>query len=102
MAHYIFAYHGGRKPDTPEEGAEVMARWRAWFESLGDAVVNPGNPVGKSKIVSAGGIAGHGGANPLSGFSIMNADSMDAALAIAQGCPHLDFGTIEVAEMMDM
>jgi hypothetical protein len=28
MPKYIFAYHGGKKPETPEEGMDFMARWR--------------------------------------------------------------------------
>ncbi len=102
MSNYIFAYHGGKRPETPEAGAELMARWKAWMGGLGDALVNPGNPVGKSKTVSSGGVSDDGGSNPLSGFSIVKADSMDAALEMAKGCPHLDHGTIEVAEAMEM
>ena len=102
MPNYVFAYHGGKKPESPEAGAELMARWKAWMEGLGDAVVNPGVPVGKSKTVSADGVTDDGGSNPLMGFSIIQADSMDAALEMAKGCPHLEFGTIEVAEAMEM
>ena len=36
------------------------------------------------------------------GFSVVNADNIDAALTIARSCPHLRIGTIEVAEMMQM
>ncbi len=102
MSNYIFAYHGGKMPESPEEGAEVMAKWQAWLEGLGDAVANPGNPVGMSKTVSASGVTDDGGSNPLSGFSIVKAGSMDAALEMTRGCPHLEHGTIEVAEMMEM
>ncbi len=102
MPNFIFAYHGGRKPDSPEEGQALMARWQAWIEGLGDAAVNPGTPVGLSKTVSADGVEDGGGPNPLSGFSVVAADSMDAALALAKGCPHLEIGTIEVAEMKSM
>lgn len=102
MPHFIFAYHGGKKPETPEAGADLMARWNAWVEGLGSASVNPGNPVGMSKTVSAQGVANDGGSNPLSGFSIVDADNIDAAVAMAKGCPHLEHGTIEVAEMMEM
>ncbi len=102
MSNYIFAYHGGKKPESPEAGAELMARWKAWMGGLGDALVNPGNPVGMSKTVSSGGVSDDGGSNPLSGFSIVNADSMDTALEMAKGCPHLEHGTIEVAEVMEM
>ena len=102
MSNYVFAYHGGKKPESPEEGAKLMAKWEAWLSGLGDAVINPGAPVGMSKTVSAGGVSDNGGANPLSGFSILKADSMDAALEMAKGCPHLEHGTVEVAEEMEM
>ncbi len=102
MPKYVFAYHGGKKPETPEEGAEVMAAWGAWFETLGDAVVDGGGPVGTSRTVTSGGVADDGGANPLSGYSVINADSMDAAVTMAKGCPILDAGSVEVSEVMDM
>lgn len=102
MSNYVFAYHGGEKPESPEAGAILMAKWKAWLGGLGDAVVNPGAPVGMSKTVSSGGISDNGGLNPLSGLSIVKADSMDAALKMAKGCPHLEHGTVEVAEMMDL
>ena len=102
MPNYVFAYHGGKKPESPEAGAKEMAKWKAWVDELGDAVVNPGSPLGKSKIVSSNGVSDHDGSNPWSGFSIVTADSMDAALEMAKACPFLDMGTIEVAEMMEM
>ncbi len=102
MSNYIIAYHGGKKPDSPEEGAKQMARWQAWLGDLGDAVVNPGTPLGKSRIVSSDGVSDDGGPNPLTGFSIVEADSMDAALEMAKECPFLEIGTIEVAEVMKM
>ncbi len=102
MPDYIIAYHGGKKPESPEEGAKQMAKWQAWVGGLGDAVVNPGTPLGKSKIVSSGGVSDDGGSNSLTGFSIVKADSMDAALEMAKECPFLDIGTLEVAEVMEM
>jgi hypothetical protein len=102
MSDYVFAYHGGKKPETPEEGAKHMAKWKAWVGELGDAMVNPGTPLGKSKTVSASGVSDDGGANPLLGYSVVKAESMDAALEIARGCPYLEMGTIEVAEIMQM
>ena len=103
MSNYIIAYRGGKKPETPEEGAKHMAKWRAWVGGLGDAVVNPGTPLGKSKIVSSSGVADDAGSDPMSGFSVVKADSMDAALEMAKECPFLETGgTLEVAEMMEM
>ena len=103
MSSYIIAYHGGKRPESPEEGAKHMAKWKAWIGGLGDAVVNPGTPLGKSKTVSSAGVSDDGGSNPMSGFSIVIADSMDAALEMAKECPLLEIGgTLEVAEVMDM
>ena len=102
MPNFIYAYHGGKKPETPEEGAQEMAKWEAWFKDLGAAVVNPGNPVGLSKTVSASGVADNGGANPLSGFTIVQADTIDQAAEMAKGCPMMGSGTVEVAEIMEM
>lgn len=103
MNKYILAYHGGGGFETKEEGAAHMVRWNAWTASLGAALIDPGLPAGPSKTVSADGVEDGGGANPLSGISILEAESMDAALEMVKGCPHIDIGgTIEVAEAMSM
>jgi len=102
MSNYIFLYHGGKMPKTPEQGAKGMEKWNAWVNKLGDALVNPNTPFGKSKLVSTEGIADNDRATPLLGFSVLKADSLDAALEVAKGCPFLEMGTIEVAEMKEM
>ena len=104
MPKFVFAYHGGSMPETPEEGQKVMAQWGAWFEEMGAAVADPGAPVGMSKTVSAAGVADDGGANPLSGYTVVEAADMDAALAMAKGCPMVvaDNGNVEVAEIVEM
>lgn len=103
MPKFMYIYHGGKAPESPEEGAKVMAAWTAWFEGMGAAVVDGGNPAGMSKTVSASGVAEDGGANPVSGYSLVNAADHDAAVEMAKGCPILsDGGTVEVAEAMEM
>ena len=102
MPNFIFAYHGGKAPDNDEEAAKEMARWKSWFESLGDAVVDAGNPVGMSSTVGADGVREDGGSNPLAGYSIVRAASKQEAVEMAKGCPMDDAGTIEVAEILEM
>ncbi|MVA96331.1 hypothetical protein GN330_03605 [Nitratireductor sp. CAU 1489] len=104
MPKFLYVYHGGSVPETEEEGKKVMQAWMDWMGSLGDAIVDGGNPVGMSKTVMPGGkVADDGGANPTSGYSLVNAADMDDALAKAKGCPILDAGgSIEVAETLDM
>jgi hypothetical protein len=102
MPKYIFAYHGGKTPATKAEGDKVMAAWGAWFEKLGPAIADPGAPVGQSHTVAAKGVTANGGANPVSGYSIVTAKDYPAAIGLAKGCPILDGGTVEVAEIVAM
>jgi len=102
MPNYILAYHGGGQPETPEEGAKHMERWRTWLSDLGDAVVNPGTPLGKSTFVNAGGVMTEGGSEALTGFGVVSADNMEAALEMAKACPFVEIGTLEVAEMKEL
>jgi hypothetical protein len=104
MANYLFTYHGGGTPDTEEAGAKVMAAWEAWMGSLGAALVEPGNPVGPSATIAADGTtAPSHGPDTVTGYSIVTADSLDDALALAKGCPiHDDGGSVEVGEIVPM
>jgi len=103
MPKYLFVYHGGKKPESPKEIEEVMAKWGAWLGGMGAAAIDPGNPVGMSKTVSNGSVADNGGANPASGYGVISASSMDNAVTLAKGCPILEVdGTVEVAEIMEM
>lgn len=104
MAKYLFVYHGGSRPETKEDQAKVMAAWGQWFGSMGKAVIDGGNPVGKSSTVkSNGAIVKDGGANPVSGYSLIEAVSLEDALAKAGSCPLLAAGgSVEVAQAMDM
>ncbi len=104
MPQFIFAYHGGKTPETPEEGEKVMAAWTDWFAQMGEAVAIPGAPVGMSKTVQQGGIDDNGGANPISGYTVVSAETIDAACQMAQGCPMVADGTgsVEVAEVHEM
>lgn len=104
MPKFVFAYHGGKKPESEEEGAQVMAAWQAWFAEMGDAVVDGGNPVGQSWTVSTGGVEETGGANPISGYTLIQAPDMVTAVKYAKGCPMVQsgHGSVEVAEALDI
>ena len=102
MPDFLFAYHGGKPPEAPEDMQAEMDRWKSWFDDIGASVVDPGNPVGMSRTVSADGVADDGGTNPVSGYTVVRADSIDAAIAMAKTCPILSIGTIEVAEIHEV
>lgn len=104
MTRYLLTYHGGKMPETPEEGEKVMKAWGDWMGSLGKALDDGGNPTSVSKtIASDGSVTDGGGANPVSGYTILEADSLDAAVTLAKGCPQLmSGGSIEVSELVKM
>jgi hypothetical protein len=72
------------------------------MNSLGGQLIEPGAPVGKSKTLSASGITDDGGTNPVSGYSIVEAKNIEAALALIKVCPRLDSSTIELTPLIDM
>jgi len=103
MAKYLLAYIGGGVPETEEAQQAAMAAWGAWLGGLGDALVDPGNPFGPSRSIAAGGAVSDRGGAGLSGYSVLSADSLDAATEAAKGCPVLQSGgTVEVYETFDV
>lgn len=101
MANYLLVYHGGSMPESPEEGAKVMQAWTAWFGELGSAVVDGGNPASATRTIGSDGSVSDTSDGP-SGYSIIKADSLDAAVGLAKGCPVLHGGaTIQVVETFE-
>lgn len=104
MSEFILAYTGGSgMPETEEEGAKVMAAWGAWYEQLGAAIVDGGAPTGAAKTIAPDGAVTDGSVAGLTGYTVLSADSLDEAAALAKGCPILAAGgSIDVYEKIDM
>ena len=105
MTEFVLVYTGGSMPETEEEGAKVMEAWGAWMGGLGDALVSGGNPfTPQAKTIdSNGGVADGAVGTPATGYSIVKADSLDAAVELAKGCPHWKHGgEISVYETFQM
>ena len=99
MATYVLVYKGGSMPATPEEQQQVIGAWTEWYTRLGDGVVDPGNPFGPSSSIANDGTVSEGGASGLSGYTILKADDLDAAVEMAKTCPVMMGGAnIEVYE----
>ena len=104
MANYVFAYSGGKGVSEDEtERAAQYAQWGAWFGELGSAIVDGGAATGPAKTVGAGGSVSDGGSRALTGYSIVSADSLDAAAELAKRCPVLEVGgAVDVYEAISM
>jgi hypothetical protein len=103
MSQYIITYLGGDQPTSPEKGKQHFAKYQEWLNSLGDSAVSPMNPFKNTHTVKPDGSVTTGSSTKMSGYTIIEAESMDAALEISKACPFLDInGTLEVSEMMQM
>jgi hypothetical protein len=94
MANFVLLYSGGSMPETEAEQAAVMQAWGVWFGGLGNAVVDGGNPftpvaksIASNETVSDGPVG-----TMASGYSIIKAESLGAAVEMAKGCPILQGG----------
>ncbi len=103
MGKFVFLYTGGQMNDTPEAQHAAMDAWMGWFGTLGDDVVDMGNPFGASSTVSADGSSKDGGASAMGGYSVISANSLSDAAGKAKGCPVLaGGGSVEVYEALEM
>ncbi|MGZ5305806.1 MAG: hypothetical protein ACXWEG_03645 [Actinomycetota bacterium] len=89
MAKYLLLYGGGSMPESEAEQAQVMKAWEAWFTELGPAVADPGDPfTPDSKTITSDGSVTDAKATA-SGYSVIEADSLDRAAKLAESCPVL-------------
>ena len=103
MGKYVLVFKGGSVPETEEEQKRVMDAWMGWFGSLGDSVVDGGNPFGPSMTRTGDGEPAEGAPSELTGYSIVEAADLKDATDKAAGCPVLSSGgSVDVYEAMPM
>ena len=96
MAKYVFSF---RVPSDYRPNAGTPAEWQAWFGGLGSALVDIGHAV--TDYASLGEVGGRG--SRMVGHSVVSAEDMDFALALAKDCPALRVGGgIEVGPVMEV
>lgn len=103
MSQYLITYLGGNPPSTPEEGKQHFARYKEWLASLGDSVISPANPLKNIHTISTDGSVAAGSSIAMSGYTIIEADTIEAAIESAKACPFLEVGgSLEVSELVKM
>jgi len=99
----MLVYLGGEHSADPEEGKKHFEEYRKWLESLNDAVVSAANPLKDTHVISSDGKSQAGSSTMMSGFTVLEAPSIEAAVLMSESCPFLKIGgTLEVSEMVDM
>ena len=103
MPQYMITYLGTPKSASPEENQKHMSKYMEWLASLGDSAVSPANPLKNTSTINPDGSVTSGSATSMSGFTIIETDSMQTALSIAKACPFLEVGgSLEVSELIQM
>jgi hypothetical protein len=104
MANFLFVYRGGNDDYanmTPQQLQENMQKWtdwiteglqKGWMLDAGDALTEEGRVVKSKKVVTDGPFVES--KEIVGGYSLVKADSIDAAAEFAKGCPGLDTGGI--------
>ena len=90
MNRYLFVMYGPAA-DTDADRAAGMALMAEWYRSLGQALVDPGAPFTAAQTVSDDGFGEAAGPNA-TGFNLVQAESMEAAIELARMCPLLKHG----------
>jgi hypothetical protein len=79
---------------------EIMAAWGKWFESVADKTVDPGGHFSSAREISHSGTMDlPRGMESITGYTIINAESLDDAEKIAQDNPLI--ASIRVYEIME-
>ena len=96
MATFVLTYRAPEDytPGTPEG----IAAWSSWFESMGAHLADMGQPVAEATTV-----ADCGEIRPLGGYSLITADDLGEAVALAKGCPFVgQGGGVEVGQLAEL
>jgi hypothetical protein len=95
MANYVFSF---RVPSDYAPHAGTAAQWQAWFGGLGSALVDVGNAV--TDYAALGEVGGSD--SRMVAYSVVSAEDLDSALALAKDCPVLLVGGgVEVGPVME-
>ena len=99
MTIFLVTYHGGGMPETEEGRKQAMADFGAWVSKTGDALVDPGAPLGPARTVSQGGVRQGVADGPTTGYSVLRADDLDAAVDLVRDHPFVGRGgALQVTE----
>ena len=89
---------------SAEEIQAIIERYRVWSEKLGISGQKLRDNEGRVLVRNEAGVTITDGPyaeakEVLGGYFLLDASDYDAALKMAEDCPHLDFGSIEIRQI---
>ena len=86
--------------ERQQKEAEGIVAWKKWAVDNAAAIVEMGGPLGRTKLVSGGGVSDI--RNNLAGFTIVQAESQEAAARLFLNHPHFTIFPGEGVEVMEV
>ncbi|HEY0755502.1 MAG TPA: hypothetical protein VGD98_16210 [Ktedonobacteraceae bacterium] len=104
MANFVLLYSGGSgMAEDPAALEAANQAWGMWFGKLGGALIDAGQPFAPAvKSIKSNGSVIDGPIGSMStGYSVLQADSLSAAVELARDCPiFLTGGDVSVYEAL--
>jgi hypothetical protein len=69
-----------------------MAAFMAWASSAGEALIDPGAPLGPAKTVTVSSVSDGHAHGPANGYSILQAADLDSAVDLVKSHPFISRG----------
>jgi len=92
MPRFLVTYHGSNMPHDPESMAKARDAFVQWAGKTGPALVDPGAPIGAARTVSSKGTKDGLAEGPFNGWSVIEADDLNAAAKLLADHPFIGRG----------
>lgn len=92
MPKFLVTYHGGDMPASDEGRQQAMAAFAAWVGATGEALVDPGAPLGAARTVTADSVADGPASGPATGYSVLDTADLDSAVDLVRNHPFVGRG----------
>ena len=104
MPKYLVTYHGGDEmPASDEARQQMMSAFQSWVAEVGSAMVDPGAPLASSRTVTSDGETEAPVTDPVSGYTLLSAGSLDEAVGLVRSHPFIARGgALRVSEALDL
>ena len=111
MSEFVYLYRGGDRSNSPQQAEQVMQKWVAWMNELGEKghLKDRGQPLeltgkvvrGKQGVITDGPYAES--KDIVGGYTLVAAKDLAQAAELSKGCPIFESGGIvEVRPVMEM
>ena len=102
LKKFLLVYYGGKMETDPKKAKESTAAWMKWFQDMGKSVADMGAATMPGKMVSGKTTTKITG-EAVTGYSVLQADDLDGAAALAKKSPQITSGgSIAIYEILPM